>query len=271
MPPVKLDRMDVDDVATSVDRIAAEIHRQLGDTEPPVPVYEIARALDILEIREAPARNYEAMLLTNAEREFGQICVNTRNSSAQRRRYSVGHELGHFLCTWHRQVAGDGFKCSRQDMATPTGDEVHIRQEREANWFAIELLAPKRMLTRYLNRLPDLEQVLAIHSALQISKTAAARRYANLHREPLAVVFATNGLFQYADRGPGFPFINLERGEPLPWLPSAGRDGISEMVDADPKDWRGLEWTNELSVQMFQQEDGHSIVLLHRPLTDTGD
>ena len=50
---VSLDRMAVDDVATDPERIAAEIHRQLGDIDPPVPVDEIARALDIVEIRHS--------------------------------------------------------------------------------------------------------------------------------------------------------------------------------------------------------------------------
>ena len=134
----------------------------------------------------------------------------------------------------------------------------------EANQFAIELLAPERLLAQYLKRLPELEQVLAIHAALEISKTAAARRYVNLHRKPLAVIFANNGLYQYSDRGAGFPYINLSRGHPLPSLPSVDRDNnISEMVEADPLDWPGLQQTNGLSVQVIQQESGHSIVLLH--------
>lgn len=262
--------MRVDDGAPDPERIVVEIHRQLGAIEPPVPIYEIARALDIVEIREEPTTNFEGVLLTGDERDVGMILINKR-SSIERRRYSLAHELGHFLCNWHRPIVAGGFLCSRQDMAIPSGDQVHIRQESEANRFAIELLAPSRMLTRYLNRLPDLEQVLAVHAALQISKTAAARRYANLHREPLAVVFATNGLFQYADRGPGFPFIKLERGDPLPHIPPVGGDGISEMSDADPTAWPGLEWKTELSVQVLQQERGHAIVLLHLAPTETDD
>lgn len=219
------------------------------------------RVLWILRRFGRSAINYEAMLVTEPERDFGYICVN-RNSSYQRRRYSVAHELGHFLYTWHQQTSSGGFQCSRQDMATPLGDVIHIRREMEANQFAIELLAPERMLSRYLRRLPELEQVLTMHSALQISKTAAACRYARLHHEPLAVVFASNGLFQYADRGADFPYLNLIRGQVLPSLPSAGSESsMSEMVEADPLDWPGLQ--QGLCAQVLQQEDGHSIVLLH--------
>ena len=262
MKRVSLERIDIDDVATNVDRIVTEIHRQLGAIEPPVPVHDIARALDIEEIRETPTTNFEAMLITGIARDTGAICVN-RASNWQRRRYSVAHELGHFLCGWHRLNSDDGFRCSKQDMAVPLGNRLHITQETEANQFAIELLAPERMVSRYLRGLPELEQVVAMHTRLDISKTAAARRYVKLHKEPLAVVFATNGIFQYADRGPDFPYIDIKRGHPLPSISEAGNaETISEMVEADALDW-GLRNAVGLSAQSFCQQGGHQIVLLH--------
>ena len=268
MPFPDLDRMAVDDVAFSPERISFEIHRQLGDIVGPIPVDRIALSLGIEEIQERPLSDFEAALVTDHERDRGAILLNSR-SGPYRRRYSLAHELGHFLCGWHQQTSNIGFLCSQRDMAIPSGDDINIRQETEANQFAIELLVPERLITRHLKRLPELEHVLAIHVALEISKTAAARRYVNLHREPLAVIFATNGEYQYSDRGAGFPYINLSKGHLLPWVPSVGRDSnISEMVETDPLDWPGLQQTNGLSVQVMRQEGGHSIVLLHIELDD---
>lgn len=255
--------MAVDDAAFSVDRIAFEIHRQLGDIEGPIPVDQIALRLGIDDISERPLNSFEAALTTDPERDCGVILLNSR-SSPYRKRYSLAHELGHFLCGWHKQTSNKGFVCSKRDMAIPSGNDVHVRQETEANQFAIELLAPKRLISRYLNRLPDLEHVLAMNAELKISKTAAARRYVSLHREPLAVVFAHQGFYQYADRGIGFPYINMDRGDPLPSMPKVGRDSnVSEMVEADPRDWRGLQRANGLAIQVMQQENGHSIILMH--------
>lgn len=263
MPLPDLDRMAVDDVAFSVDRIAFEIHRQLGDIAAPVPVDQIACCLGIDDIRERPLDAFEAALVTDPERSGGSILLNSR-SGPNRRRYSLAHELGHFLCGWHSQTSDKGFVCSKKDMAIPSGNDVHIRQETEANQFAIELLAPKRLVSRYLSRLPDLEHVLAMNAALEISKTAAARRYVSLHRETLAVVFGHQGFYQYADRGMGFPYININRGDPLPSMPKVGRDSnVSEMVEADPLDWPGLQRANGLAIQVMRQEDGHSIILMH--------
>lgn len=260
MPPVALERIDIDDIATDVDRIIGEIHRQLGNIDPPVPVHEIARALDIEEIRSIDCSNFEAVLITGETRDTGAICINKR-SSHQRQRYSIAHELGHFLCGWHRFNADEGFLCSKQDMAMPLGEQQHIEQEKEANQFAIELLAPERLVAGYLRGLPELEQVLAMHARLDISKAAAARRYVRLHREPLAVVFASNGMFQYADRGAGFPFINMTKGQRLAASSLAQGETLSEMVEADPSDW-GLGRHVSLATQSLRQQDGHQIVLL---------
>lgn len=269
MPLLELDRMAVDDVAHSVDRIAFEIHRQLGDIAGPIPVDQIALRLGIDDIRERPLDKFEAALVTDPERSGGAVLLNSR-SNPYRRRYSLAHELGHFLCGWHKQPSKKGFVCSKRDMAVPSGNDVHVRQETEANQFAIELLAPERLVSRYLKRLPDLEQVLAIQAALKISKTAAARRYVQLHRERLAVIFVTDGAFQYADRGSGFPYINLNRGDPLPSVPKVGNNSnISEMIEADPLDWPGLQRANGLAFQVMRQEGNHSIILLHIEADDS--
>ena len=263
--------MAVDEAADAAPRpeaIAAEIHRQLGDIPAPIPVHEIAMALRIEQITERPLTNFEGMLVTDQERSSGSILVNSRSGS-DRRRYSIGHELAHYLCYWHKQT-GAGFQCTRRDMASPVGEDLHIRQEKEANRFAIELLAPKRLFTPYLRGLPDLERVVAAHRNLEVSKIAAARRYAELHRERLAVVFAKGGLFQYASRGGDFPYLRMETGNYLPVLPTMpGHSATSEMTEADPEQWPGLEKERELGIQVLIQDDGHAILLLH--LADTDD
>lgn len=267
---VALERIDIDDVATDPMRIAAEIHRQLGDTPGPVPIHAIARALDIDEIKTRPLQNFEGMLLTKPERDFGTILLNSLGSP-QRRNYSLAHELGHFLCGWHIPTHDAGFRCTQHDMASPSGSARHVKQEREANQFAIELLAPPRLVKPYLRRLPDLEHMLSMHVALDISKAAAARRYVELHKERLAVVFAKNSSFIYAVRGSEFPWIGLKEGDPLPILPSVSLEaGTSEMTETDPRDWLIRVPSVELAVQVFTQEKGHAIVLLHAADVDDG-
>jgi len=45
--------MEIEDSGPNPERLAAAIHLQLQHSNGPVPVYEIAKALDVVEIREA--------------------------------------------------------------------------------------------------------------------------------------------------------------------------------------------------------------------------
>jgi Zn-dependent peptidase ImmA (M78 family) len=163
------------------ERLAAAILRQLAHMKGAVPGREIALALDIVEIREEPLNHLEGALVTSAERNVGSILVN-RRSNAQRRRYSIGHELLHFLNPRHKQTSASGFECSAADMAAGgmvdrPGVSAHLRQEIEANRFAIELLAPHSRMAPFLRGAADLEHVLRAADKLDLSKQAAARRY----------------------------------------------------------------------------------------------
>lgn len=111
--------------------------RCLIDPRPPTRI-----ALDIDEIREESLTNLEAALVTTTERDRGMILLN-RQSSSQRRRFSLAHEMLHFLNHTHEQTSENGFRCTKSDMrVTGQTRDRHQRQEVEANTFAIELLAP---------------------------------------------------------------------------------------------------------------------------------
>lgn len=79
------------------------------------PVKEIALALDIVEVIEKPLYGIEAALLAPAERGEGTIIVNSR-SDPRRRRFSLAHELLHFLNNTHIQTDAGGFSCTQNDM-----------------------------------------------------------------------------------------------------------------------------------------------------------
>jgi hypothetical protein len=63
-----------------------------------------------------------------------------------RQRFSLAHELGHYVLHFLPQPDGRGlFACTSQDMAIQQAqaDLVHARQEMEANQFAAALLMPE--------------------------------------------------------------------------------------------------------------------------------
>lgn len=155
--------------------------------------------------------------------------------------------------------------CTRADMMRSASGTGVFDQEAEANRFAIELLAPLRLVGRHLRGLPELEKVLSMASELDISKQAAARRYVELHPEPLAALFCHEGRVQYLRRGAAFPWIALQIGDALPFVPQASAgSSLSEVEEVDPDDWiHNAGRAIEIAAQVLRQANGWSTVLLH--------
>lgn len=259
-----LDRMELDDVGANPTRIAHAILAQLRYERGRVPIHEIAYALDIKEIRCELVSSFEGVLITTPERGSGSILVNSQSGS-KRQRFTIGHELGHFLCTHHQPMMGSGFQCTKKDMSIFSTSEntLHWRQEAEANTFAIELLAPHSRMKFYTRSAANLEKVLSFAEEFDISKEAAARRYIHLHGENLAIVFSKNNQLSYTDRTPGFPWIGLTNNERLP-LPSSGesQSKLTQMKEVDQDDWSIKAPRLSLTAQTYFQQDGYAMTLL---------
>lgn len=260
---LSLDRIAIEEVGANPERLAAAIITQLPDLTGAVPVHDVARALDIEEIREERLTSFEGCLLNDQHKSQGSILVNA-SSAPRRRRYTVGHELGHFLNSRHRPTASDGFRCTKLDMGDPRGDERHVRQEREANVFAIELLAPRSLLVPRLARPADLEHIVAISEERDISREAAARRYVSLHRECLAVVFSREGKIRYIDKGKEFPSTRVWIGDPVPQLPESPPDDdrVTSLDEVSAGVWLTYPNTRTLFAQTLFQRDSFAITML---------
>jgi hypothetical protein len=277
MGAVKLDRMAIEDAGPNPGRIAAAIHAQLVLLCGPVPILQIAPALDIVEIRRAPMKGLEGALVSTPERDIGSIVVNSA-SSAQRQRFSVAHELGHFLNPWHKPIEPSGkFACRPEDMRKSWGKPPpeasrHLIQEAEANRFAIELLAPQKFVRPFLSGIPDLMSVCRLAKTLDLSREASARRYVELHDQPTALVFSVDGVVRYVQRHPDFPSVLYQPGQRLSELPSAvDKSRLSAHEEADPREWLVLPGRDALIVQTLSQSRGHATTLLALDLAGSED
>jgi hypothetical protein len=260
---VNLDRVTVEESGADPVRLARAIHQQLPGLTGAVPVHDIAFALDIEEIREERLTSLEGCLLTDRNKSYGSILVNGA-SSRRRRRYTVGHELGHFLNERHVPTTDEGFQCTKEDMGHPKRSGRYLRQEQEANTFSIELLAPERFIRSRLRHPADLEHALAIADDQEISREAAVRRYVALHDECLAVVFSAGDQVRYIEKGEGFPGTAIWANDALPPLPPIPRDGsdLTTLDEVSPLPW--LSWTDGVTLfaQSLYQADGYGMTLL---------
>jgi Zn-dependent peptidase ImmA (M78 family) len=119
-----------------------------GIDEPPVPVDKIAENLG-LEVRLAPLRGdlYGALIRSDHEMYIGVNSLNHPN----RRRFTIAHELGHFVLHKGIKVHIDkGFRVNWRD---DESSEAVSDEEMEANRFAAELLMPIQFVKKDIEKL----------------------------------------------------------------------------------------------------------------------
>jgi Zn-dependent peptidase ImmA (M78 family) len=122
----------------------------------PVPVDQIAASLGIVIQRSTfdGDTDMSGFLFRNKESGRAVIGVNASNSP-RRQRFTIAHELGHFLL--HE---GDVVHVDRKvslKLRNQRSSEGTDRDEKEANLFAAELLMPKRFLDKELHDIPGLD------------------------------------------------------------------------------------------------------------------
>lgn len=271
---MQLDRLDLADIHAP-GRLARAIHAQLGRFDGAVPVIRIAKGLDIAEVRIETLDGVEGMLLTDTVRSRGAILANKRRGS-RRARFTIAHELGHFLLERHVLTDADGFRCTNSDMRETREGRRQLRQESEANRFAAELLAPSSRVDGLLSPEPDLRDAQRMRDALDLSLDACTRRLIERRDELLAAVWSYKGRVRYAIRGRWFPYIPLNRGD---WLPrtsdafrvvASGQPGFSRIADTHAQ-----AWTDRPDLAMSEQTrlgpTGYAITLLKAELPDDGE
>jgi hypothetical protein len=252
------------------------LHGLIGRIEGPTPVVEVARALDIMEVRECPLDGCEGVLLTDRTRKNGSILVNNRRG-AQAARFSIAHELGHFLLERHVLGIEEGMVCTVSDLReSRTGRQQmqqHKKQEIEANEFAIGLLVPTYALVPIIRADPAINAAVQMQKQFDISLEAATRCLVERHEEPLAAIWAKDGVIRYVVRGARFPWITWKAGQRLsalsrtPRYLAEGRSGMTAMGEVAP-----AAWTYDDIPELFEQvrvgKDGHSLTLLWATLPD---
>jgi Zn-dependent peptidase ImmA (M78 family) len=265
-------RLDLDGTGSPEGLVTKILKAEPGLTYP-IPVEELARALDIREIADLETEAFEGSLLMDRNRSAGIILVN-KNASGGRRRFTIGHELGHFCIPTHMPVKGDAFLCSRDDMRlwSAAEQDKYARMEVEANRFAALLLMPPPMLRAYLAKRgdPTLAHVDAIHDDFEVSKDSAARAYAQHHDEPIAVAVVQNGKVLRVYRHIKFPKLGLENGDAVPagstyWRALKAKTELTEISEILAGQWLASDWGKplpELYEQVLLQRLGYALIML---------
>ena len=272
---MNITRLDLDG-ATSPRRLAERIHEILV-LPLAVPIEDLCRALDIVSITEQQTTGFEAALVTDATKSAGAIIVSSE-SPRHRRRFSLAHELGHFLIEAHRPREGQPMECALGDLLQSNSRDRDRRRriEAEANAFAAQLLMPPKRIREAVGRGGvSLETIVAMARGFEVSKDAMARAFVDAHREPVAIILSRNGQVIRFYKHEDFPFLEIAWGKPLPAdCVAAGALSVgyfSQPEEVDPEIWlseRGASRVLALTEQTLGQANGYALTLLQAELDD---
>ena len=237
------------------------------DIEIPIPLDHIANAVGIIEIAGQKTAAFEGALVTNEAKTTGSIAYNL-SSGIERRRFTIAHELGHFLILSH----GASAQCAKADMGVIKSQDAKRHKEAEANRFSASLLMPKSLFVRDIHRLgaPETEHIVSLASKYKVSKEAAAWRYTDLCEHACAIIFSHQGLVRYFCKTDSFPFIEVQPRKPLPADSLSARQrgepgNLTEWTETAPETWLGSSRRLAGKVvyeQFLEQQDGYRLTML---------
>ena len=265
-----IDRMKIDDAGTNPKQLAEAITSQIGDIPSAVPVRQIAADIDIYEIREEPLTGLAGCLIVPENKSQGAIAVDSKMGEG-RKRYTIAHEIGHYVNPLHQASSPEGFRCTRMDMLTDNAAprNRHAKMEAEANQFAAELLMPAEWVRKFLRPKvgSDLQHIFDMAKTFEVSKEAAARRYLTFAPEPSAIVFSHRGQIRYVKKQDDFPRMSVWNGDSLPsdcYTMNNGHDRgqITDVVEAVGHHWLERSHGISLGEQTVAQQDGYCMTLL---------
>ncbi len=162
-----------------------ELLNQNNIKVPPIVVEELASALGVT-IQYKPADDkLSGFLIRDLKNHRAVIGVNSSHPQ-NRKRFTIAHEIGHFLLHESEKVYMDGinniFRVQHRNQDSSKGSSV---EEKEANLFAAELLMPKKFLAKDLDNcstlnLLDEEELKKLADSYQVSTQALTFRLAYL-------------------------------------------------------------------------------------------
>lgn len=134
----------------------------------PVAVEEIASALRIQVQYQAAEDELSGFLLRDFSHQKTIIGVNSHHS-INRQRFTIAHELGHFLLHEQEKLHVDRqFQIKLRDKNSSNGES---EEEKEANLFAAELLMPAHFIQQ------DLAEVEALDLENDATIAELAKKY----------------------------------------------------------------------------------------------
>ena len=199
---INLNLLELADYETAQD-ITEEIFNQNPNVKFPINLEHIASQVGISDIQYLPLEGIERALIANDVKSEGIIAI-SENIIPTKRRFTLAHELGHFLIPRH----GHRMQCTVKDMAKRDAHNEYVDMEAEANLFASLLLMPPKLINerQLISASSNIQNIVDLKSTFDVSLQACANNYINLHQDHLAVVYTYNRTILYGLNCDSNPF-----------------------------------------------------------------
>ncbi|TLD71364.1 ImmA/IrrE family metallo-endopeptidase [Phragmitibacter flavus] len=213
---------------------AFKLNKRYGGKMPgALEMEDLAMALNVLVVPYG-IKGAAARLVRDGD--DGLLRLNANLSTEGARRFAIAHELGHWQM--HR-TESQMFLCTNENFRDYYGSPL----EREANYFASELLMPSvffRLLTEKAE--PDLKRISEWSEVFRTSLTAACLRFLRDTKFDCIAASVRNGRVEWSWRkesGRRVWLNNGQRIEPgsLAWEIANGRVVGDTMEVVDPQAW----------------------------------
>ena len=159
----------------AVESFAEELAKSLN-FEPGGSIEElVASTGGTLVFGSSGAGDYDSGSIIARELDDYTIYV-SRNTSRQRDRFTIAHELGHLALHLPSIKANDSRAIMRATRSVDESDEGQKRAEWEANWFAAAFLMPREKFSAIYER----GGLYAVQQIFDVSPAAAATRAKSL-------------------------------------------------------------------------------------------
>ncbi len=176
-------------------RVARRTLEECNISGLPVEPTRIAKSKSQLLVQTGVDLGKEAYGVFSYHRGHFIILISAHCHTRSHRRFSLAHELGHFCLPNHLEaIFSTGPSHLTTNLSAADGD-----LEKEANFFASELLMPKWGVERILNGCAKgLDSILRISKTCESSLVSSAIRYANHVRRPTVILESDGSSISFA-------------------------------------------------------------------------
>lgn len=191
--------------ATAIVKARGEL-KNFGIKKPSeIDVYKIVYS-HCLIIDEESLKSHEGRIFY--DESDGVITINKDIKEKGKKNFTIAHELGHFLLDRLRN-----YLCKKYDIVM---FKLKKDIENVANYFATELLMPEELFVNNTGVITDNAGcILEASECFRVSLSAAAIRYSQIGKTPVAVIMTQNGKVKWSKVNEIFPYQFIKKGNPV--------------------------------------------------------